>query len=209
MPLLIIPIWHMSICSNTWIIVGMWHYFWFMDLFKSSIQVCWKSILYTMIGIRLWSLLVSNLNSHSSVFDCFLSLVLQLWLIWCCKNWKLLILLQQIPILPTLHLHCLGICHQQLFVYFHLLQSAYSGFCVPSRNSLPSHISCLMLEIFLAHVNSTVFTIYENFSSIWICSIGCSVLLFMPFNAIKPFIIFCGFYEHFLCSLCFSYSGPS
>ena len=135
MSLLIIGVWHMFLCdiddllwvSNT---------FWFMDLFQSSLWVCRKSDWYILIGIRLSLLPVPNLNLHFFVFYCYLYLVLQLRMSWCCKSWKPMILLQQIPMLPPLHLHCFGTCNEHLFVYCLLLWSVWFGSWIPTQNCL-------------------------------------------------------------------------
>ena len=80
-PLLLIAVQHIPIPWYAGIIVGMQHYFLFMDLSNSLMQVCGNSILYILIGISLPSLPVSNLNLHISIVDCFLFLVLQLGVI--------------------------------------------------------------------------------------------------------------------------------
>ena len=124
-------------------------------------------------------------------------------------SWKLLILSCQIPVMPPLHLHCFGMCHEQLFVYCHLWGSVYSGFCIPSHNGEPSHIltmSCHMLGIFSTCVN--FYSIY----SLWdfplcftlLCRVYCSFV--HAFHGIKLFIIFCGFHECF-CTLLFHSFG--
>ena len=84
------------ICAQYWILV--------MNLFNSLVLVCGKSILYTMVVIKLPSLPVSNLHSHIYIFDCFFFWLLQLVLTWHCKNWKLSTLPGQFLVLPPLYL---------------------------------------------------------------------------------------------------------
>ena len=55
--------------------------FLFMKLFDSLIIACRNCVLYSLIGIRLPSLPMSNLKSHISAFDCFFVFSLQLDLI--------------------------------------------------------------------------------------------------------------------------------
>ena len=100
---------------------------------------------------------------------------------------------------------CLGMCHEQLCVSYHLFESVCSGFFLPSQSGSPSHIlkiSCHMPGIFVAFLCfHSIYSLCEFLLSL-ILFVRCIVLLFLPFNSIKYFINFCGFYECYLCSLC-------
>ena len=139
----------------------------------------------------------SNLISCTFLFfDCFLSLVLQLRLIWHCESWKLEISPHQIPVLPSLHLYCFGI-HYELFI---LLSSL--GLSALASAYLPESFTFSHDEHLLPYLQ------FVSFSSILFCSVWCIVLLFMPSYSIKLLSIFCGFDEHFFFSQHFHSSDP-
>ena len=167
--------------SYAWIIVCVQCYFLFIDLFNSLIFVCGKSILYILMGIKLTSLPLPNFYLHISFvlffhfFNCFLLLVLQLVLIWCCESWKLLILPCQILVLPSLGFYCLA-CVGNSFVSL-----VISGFCILSQSGSPSHIlsiCCHMLGTSTACVHShSIYSVYEfHFRSVLLCQVYCFIV---------------------------------
>ena len=92
--------------------------------------------------------------------------------------------------LPPLFLHCFGMCHEQLLVILGGLPALASAYflkmvCLPI--SWASFAVCQASSWFMWI--SKVFTVYGSFSSVWFCSVECTVLLFMPFHGVKLFSI--------------------
>ena len=106
--------------------------------------------------------------------------------------------------------YCINLlcCHLCLFIIlvhlmnssssFLFLQSLVSCFCLLSHNGLTYHIMNISCHVWVP----AVFAVYESFSSGWFCPVECIILLFLSFHGV--FIVFYGFHEYILCSVCFN-----
>ena len=152
------------------------HYFSLHGFVVIANNVYEKSNLYVLIGIRMPSLPVTNLNSHISVSWLLLSWVLQLRLIWQYKSWNLLILLHQIPMLQLLHLHYFDTCHEQPFfiVISDGLSALASAYFLTMVCFYIVNISCHILGIFWDWDFHSIYSLW-TFLPCWIllCQMYC------------------------------------
>ena len=174
-----------------------------MDLCSSFTLVCREWFVYINGHYICYHYLCLFYICMYLFFDWFLFLVLQLWLIWSCGNWTLLILLHQTPVLPPLFPYHCGACYKLLCIFDFFWHLLCSGFCIPtSSDSLSFKSSYHRLDSFLALVCSH--RICNCYMSL-LCLCHCSFA--HAFYVIKFFIFFYCLYLCFLCSLPLDPSG--